>query len=150
MSVAVFDCVVYLQAAINDQGPAAACLTLVESGRVTLFASPAILAEVRDVLSRDKLRKRFPHLTDTRVEQFLQHIGDIAQLLSDVPSVFALQRDPDDALYVDVAIAAQAPFLVSRDKDLLGLMTDSAFRQQYPNLTILDPVQFLTTVPKNS
>src|SRR5437870_9098449 len=100
MSIAVFDCVVYLQAAINDQGPAAACLTLAESGRVTLFASPAILAEVRDVLSRDKLRKKFPHLTDTRVEQFLQHIGHIAQLLSDVPSVFALERDPDDALYV--------------------------------------------------
>lgn len=150
MSVAVFDCVVYLQAAINDHGPAAACLTLVESGRVTLFASPAILAEVRDVLSRDKLQERFPHLTKTRVEQFLQHIGHIAQLLCDVPSVFTLERDPDDALYVDVAIAGQARFLVSRDKDLLDLMFDSSFRQQYPNLTILDPVQFLATVPQDS
>jgi hypothetical protein len=89
MSAAVFDCVVYLQAAINEQGPAAACLSLVESGRVKLLATPAILAEVRDVLSRDKLRKKFPHLTDARVEQFLQHIGHIAELLSDVPAVFA-------------------------------------------------------------
>jgi hypothetical protein len=65
----VFDCVVYLQAAIN------ACLSLVESGRVKLLASPAILAEVRDVLSRDKLRKKFPHLTDARVEQFLSTLA---------------------------------------------------------------------------
>jgi putative PIN family toxin of toxin-antitoxin system len=149
MSVAVFDCVVYVQAAINDQGPAAACLTLVESGDVTLFASLAILAEVRDVLSRNRLRKRFPRLTDTRVEHFLQHIGEIAQLHSSVPSVFTLQRDADDALYVDVALGAGAQFLVSRDKDLLDLMSDSAFRSQYPNLTILDPVQFLAAVPKH-
>jgi putative PIN family toxin of toxin-antitoxin system len=150
MSVAVFDCVVYLQAAISDQGPAAACLSLVEGGRVALVASPAILAEVRDVLSRDKLRKKFPHLTDARVEQFVQHIGNIAQLLPDGPSVITLPRDPDDALYVDVAIAAQAKYLVSRDKDLLDLMTDSSFRQQYPDLAIVDPAQFLKSVPKGA
>jgi putative PIN family toxin of toxin-antitoxin system len=150
MTVAVFECVIYVQAAINNHGPAAACLTLVEGGQVKLFANTAILAEVRDVLSRDKLRKKFPHLTDETAEQFLQHIGHLAQFMPDVPSVFALQRDPDDALYVDVAVASHALFLVSRDKDLLDLMNDPTFRQRYPNLTILDPVQFLATIPTDT
>jgi putative PIN family toxin of toxin-antitoxin system len=148
MTLAVFDCVVYVQAALNAQGPAAACLTLVEDDQVELFASSAILAEIRETLSQKKIRDKFPHLTDERVELFLQHIGDLALLIQDVPSVFSLPRDPDDAVYVDLALASNAGYLVSRDKDLLDLMNDSAFCKQYPNLTVLDPVQFLAAVPK--
>jgi hypothetical protein len=50
MIAAVFDCVVYVQAAINEQGPAAGCITLVEEGHVELFASPAVLAEASSSL----------------------------------------------------------------------------------------------------
>ena len=56
MNAAVLDCMVYLQAATNDRGPAFACLALVETGEVTLYVSAAILAEVRDVLTRPKIR----------------------------------------------------------------------------------------------
>ena len=44
-------------------------------------------------------------------------------------SIFSLSRDPDDAIYVNVALTAQSPFLVSRDKDLLDLMKDDEFRK---------------------
>ena len=47
MTAAVFDCMVFLQAATNDRGPAFACLSLVEAGHVALHVSPPILAEVR-------------------------------------------------------------------------------------------------------
>jgi putative PIN family toxin of toxin-antitoxin system len=146
MTLAVFDCVVYVQAALNAQGPAAACLTLVEDGKVELFASSAILAEIRETLSQKKIRDKFPHLTDERVELFLQRIGELAELIQDVPSVFSLPRDPDDAVYVDLALASNAGYLVSRDKDLLDLMNDSAFQQQYPHVVILNPVQFIAAV----
>ena len=59
------------------------------------------------------------------------------------PSAYALPRDPNDEPYLNVAIAANATFLVSRDLDLLDLMQDATFRQQFPSLTILDPVAFL-------
>jgi hypothetical protein len=36
--------------------------------------------------------------------------------------------------------------LVTRDKDLLDLMNDHAFRQRFPALTILDPVAFLKAI----
>jgi PIN domain len=51
---AVFDCVILLQAAARRTGPAAECLQAVRDGRLKLFLSPDILAEVRDVLGRPK------------------------------------------------------------------------------------------------
>jgi predicted nucleic acid-binding protein len=56
MILAVFDCMVYLQAATNRKGAAGACLSLVEQNQVKLFLSPATLDEVRDVLNRPAIR----------------------------------------------------------------------------------------------
>ena len=39
------------------------------------------------------------------------------------PSVFAYPRDPKDEPYVNLAVAAAADYVVTRDKDLLDLMT---------------------------
>jgi predicted nucleic acid-binding protein len=44
---AVFDCNVYLQAMISNRGAAHACMQLVDDGQVILFASGAILDEIR-------------------------------------------------------------------------------------------------------
>jgi predicted nucleic acid-binding protein len=57
---AVFDCVVLLQAAGRPDGPAGACLQAVRDGRLELFLSPDILAEVRDVLTRPRTLRRVP------------------------------------------------------------------------------------------
>ncbi len=54
----VYDCMVFVQALANDAGPAAACFALAREGRVELCLSRAVLAEVRDVLDRPKLRKK--------------------------------------------------------------------------------------------
>jgi predicted nucleic acid-binding protein len=78
MITAVFDCVIYVQAAISRDGPAGACLALVEDGQVKLFTSPPILAECQETLSRPKIRRRFAHLTDEMVESYLQRLGQIA------------------------------------------------------------------------
>lgn len=148
MISAVFDCVVYVQAAISSDGPAGSCLTFAEKGDVKLFASSATLAECRETLSQPKLRFRFPHLTDERVEYFLQRVGQIAEFVHDVPAVFRLTRDPDDAMYVDLAVATHASFLVRRDKDLLSLMTDEAFCKLHPELAVIPPAAFLAHVRK--
>jgi predicted nucleic acid-binding protein len=83
-------------------------------------------------------------LTDERVELFLQRMAQIAELLHGVPAVFSLQRDPDDAKYVDLAAAAAASFLVTRDQDLRSLMNDATFLKSYPGLSILEPPAFLS------
>jgi putative PIN family toxin of toxin-antitoxin system len=147
MSVrAVFDCMLFLQAATNEAGPAFACFQLVEAGEVALHVSPEILAEVRDVLNRPSIRRKFPHLTAERIEEFVTNAETRGVLLDQVPKAFSYARDPDDEPYLNLAIAVDAQYLVSRDKDLLDLMADPAFRGQYPGLAIVDPVTYLRTL----
>jgi putative PIN family toxin of toxin-antitoxin system len=140
---AVFDCVILLQAAGRATGPAGACLQAVRDGRLELVVSPEVLAEVRDVLTRPKTLRKFPALTLDVVNAFLEDVAALAVTLSDVPKVFTLARDPKDEPYIDLALAAKARYLVSRDNDLLDLMEDEGFRRQYPNLAIIDPVTLL-------
>jgi putative PIN family toxin of toxin-antitoxin system len=137
---------VFLQAATNRNGPAAACLHLVDDGYAQLFISATILEETRDVLGRPKIRKNFPAITDQDVLDFIEHISAKAKLIEEIPAVYELPRDPDDAPYVNLAAAASASFLVTRDKDLLSLMDDKAFCEQFPTLSIIGPKKFLDHV----
>lgn len=146
---AVFDCMVYLQAATSHQGPSFTCLSLVESNQVRLFVSPPILLEVRDVLTRPKIRVKFPHLTPERADLFLQKLVSISVLISDVPDSGVTLRDPGDSPYLNLAMATNAAYLVSRDSDLLHLMQDPAIRSRFPRLAIIDPVEFLNVELKH-
>ena len=64
-----------------------------------------------------------------------------------MPLQFPYPRDPKDELYLNLAIAAGARYLVSWDNDLLDLMADNpdgtAFRGRFPGLMVLTPVAFL-------
>ena len=145
---AVFDCVVFVQALANRKGPAFACKQLVDTGRVALFLSPQIIAELTEVLSRPKLQKKFATLTADNVEAFLTDLASKAVSLSTVPTVFSYPRDTKDEPCVNLALACGAGYLVTWDKDLLDLMKQTSaegklFRQRFPNLAILNPVAFL-------
>jgi putative PIN family toxin of toxin-antitoxin system len=139
----VFDCMVFLQAVTNEAGPAFACFRLVEEERLTLCLSPEVLAEVKDVLARPKLRQKFASLTVERVEEFLQAASAKAIVIDDVPQRFAYARDPGDEPYINLGIAAGARYLVSRDNDLLDLINVPEFLAQFPGLTIIDPVTLI-------
>ena len=55
-----------------------------------------------------------------------------------------------DEPYLNLALSANANYLVTWDKDMLDLMQDEGFRTQHPQLTILNPVallQALTPAP---
>jgi putative PIN family toxin of toxin-antitoxin system len=146
MIAAVFDCVVYVQAVLSRKGPAFACLSLAEEKRITLVFSPEILDEVKRSLDRPSLRRKNARLTDETVERFIERIMTAGTLTQNPPQVFTLRRDPKDEPYLNLAIGTNAGFVVSRDKDMLDLMSDSSFRNAYPALTIIDPLAFLTHV----
>jgi putative PIN family toxin of toxin-antitoxin system len=135
---------VFLQASTRQGGPAARLfIDYVEGGHLILYVSDAILDEVRDVLGRPQIRAKNPALTDETVDEFLVRVAQVAQKIDNVPATFTLPRDPDDEPYLNLALATAAEYLVTRDKDMLDLMQDSAFRAQYPTLTILTPVALL-------
>jgi len=146
MTAAVFDCMIYLQAATNNQGPAFACLELAELGKVQLYVSPPILREVRSVLTRRSIRDKFPNLIPDLVDVFVQKLASVAVLMAEVPSAGVGLRDQNDLAYLDLAIAVNATYLVTRDKDLLDLMSQASFVKTYGNLHIVEPVEFLESV----
>jgi putative PIN family toxin of toxin-antitoxin system len=145
----VYDCMIYLQAVANSQGPAFRCLEMVESQRSELLLCPSIVAELHDVLNRPLVRSKFSRLTPERVTAFLEKIAAMAKHFSDPPHHFALQRDPDDEPYLNLAIEGNAKFLVTwNEKHLTYLMHSDApeaiaYRGKYPSLTITNPPDFL-------
>lgn len=148
---AVFDTVVLLQAGARPDGPAGACLRLVTEGKVVLFVSAEGLAEIEDVLRRDRTRSKFPALTAEAVDVFLRGLRETTHLTNDVPAIVHLLRDPDDEHILNLAIAAGVQFLVTRDKDLVDLMGEGgpdgvALHQLCPKLAIVHPVAFLAAM----
>jgi putative PIN family toxin of toxin-antitoxin system len=107
----VFDCVVFLQAAVSRKGPAFAALTLAEAGKIELLLSRDVLAEVNDVLLRPQVAKKFPHLSPDVVQSFLRQLENIGCWVEDVPQTFRLDRDPDDERYINLAIVGGAHIL---------------------------------------
>jgi putative PIN family toxin of toxin-antitoxin system len=145
----VFDCTLFVQAVASDKGPAFACLTAAEQGRVTLLLSADILAEVQDVLSRPLLRAKLPILTPQRVETFMSKIKSVGVLAPHPPHAFTLPRDRNDEPYTDLAVAANARYLVTwNDRHLSYLMRKDTpegmdFCRRFPRITILSPPAFL-------
>jgi putative PIN family toxin of toxin-antitoxin system len=147
---------IFLQATISETGPAAALLRLVDEGAVFLFLSREILDEVREVLSRPKLRYRNPDLTDERLDALIIRVSDKATIVNGVAQHFTFARDPKDEKYINLAVEVEAEYLVSRDNDLLDLMTGYAeeckeFRRRFRPLKVIAPVEFLKTfAPKKT
>lgn len=145
----VFDCNVLLQAAAREKSVAAKCLNLAESGLIQICVSREVLAEVEDVLNRPEIRAHFPDLSDEIVGAFLKRLQKLSVLVRPVPKKFSYPRDKDDEPYINLAIAADAGFIISRDRDLLDLMTGHTdeckeFRQRFRPLRVIEPAGFLT------
>ena len=141
----VYDTMVFMQAAINP-GRRYATFEAVEDGRLELCASPDLMAEVRDVLTRSSLAKRFTALTPERVAQFLGKANATATVFSAVPRAFSWPQHPDDDHLFNLAIHAKARYLVTWETRILKPATDTTpaaelLRQLAPDLAIITPKQ---------
>jgi putative PIN family toxin of toxin-antitoxin system len=143
---AVFDAMVFLQAGANPSGPSGACFAHARLRTLTLITSPETIAELRGLLARPNIRKKFPHLTDEIASGLVAEIERSSLSVDNVPVVFGYPRDPKDEPYINLAIAADADYLTSRDKDLLDLMQDPDFTTRFPRIRVLDPVSLLNEI----
>ena len=142
---------IFLQGAARKESPAGFCLELAMRGFLDLCLSQEILDEVKSVLSRPRIRTKFPALNDEMVASFLAVIGEHSRFFATVPRLVTLSRDPKDEAYLNLAVHAAADFLVTRDADLLDVPTGTnaeslAIRAAAPTLRIVDPVAFLTLI----
>lgn len=154
MVSAVFDCNIFLQALLNPKGIAAKCFGLARNGKINLFISEDTIAEVRNVLFRPKILAKFPNISTENVEAFIEIITEIAHFEKHIPKAFKFQRDPKDEMIIDLALFCKADFIVTRDKDLLDLMSEFSveakeFRQKSRPLKIVEPHKFLEILFKS-
>jgi putative PIN family toxin of toxin-antitoxin system len=93
----------------------------IESRRVRWVSTVAMRDELADVLGRDPLRRRRPD--GARV--LLPRFDSLVEILPGEPAspgLAALRcRDPDDQKFIDLAVAAGARWLLTRDQALLDL-----------------------------
>jgi uncharacterized protein len=137
----VFDCVVFAQALINPKGPAAACLALAQQGKVVVFVSDYVLQEIREL--PQKINPRFG-VTPERVDGLIQELAKFARMVGQAAEVYVHPIDPDDSHYVNLALAAGAKLIASRDRHLLDLMDPAKphareFQSRFPSLLITTP-----------
>ena len=139
---------IFLQAAARPTGPAAALLELAEISAIELLVSDATLHELQEVLNRPILQRKFPSLTTALVTDFIERIKLCSTYSANITSVFPLDRDPKDAKYIDLAFAAKADFLVTRDNDILGLRDTKELKEASNKLNwkfkIVDPFEMLS------
>jgi uncharacterized protein len=132
---AVLDTNVLVSALISPSGPSAALLLELRAGAFELVVSPALLAELREVLARPKFQI---YVTAAEVAGYVELIEHEATIHDDPPPAEEpLSADPDDEYLLDLARAASADVLVSGDAHLLIL------RDAVPVMT---PAEFLATL----
>ena len=149
----VLDCMVYLQAAANAKSTAARLLDLLDSEEFTLFVSRETLHEVRETLNDPEVRANLSGITDVQVKILFMRLEKKAILIKQIPKRFEYPRDPKDEPYINLALAADATYIVSRDNDLLDLMKWSTeegreFQKRFRFLKIVTPEVFLDEIGK--
>ena len=83
-------------------------------------------------------RQRY-HYPDEEARSFIDGLRAFVHLVTDLPEVTVVIRDPNDDMVVATAHRAKAAYIVTRDKDLLSL-------QRYEDITIITPEAFITIV----
>jgi uncharacterized protein len=100
-------------------GAPAEVLTTAREQRLSLFTSAALIAELEDVLAREKFVTRIARVGST-VADLLAGYRALAQIVR-TTEMAAVSRDPDDAHVLACALAAGAHLIVTRDQDLRTL-----------------------------
>jgi putative PIN family toxin of toxin-antitoxin system len=102
-------------------------LNAARSGAIRIFTSPALLAELADVLSRTRFEQRLIEVSSS-VDQILDEYQALATIVDAPDTKPIVLRDPDDDAVVACAIASESDVIVSGDRDLLDIQTHLGIR----------------------
>ncbi len=107
----IVDTNVLISAVLKGRKPRAIIQLISDRYDMDWIVSQEILAEYREVLNRRKLK-----LTNEVRQEWLDKIETIPKLI-EVNLIVDFQRDPKDAKFIALAMASEADFLITGDKD---------------------------------
>jgi len=113
-------------------------LEVARLGAIDLFVSPDLLAEMEDVLQREKFSARLT-LAGCSVRELVLGYAALARVVEPPAIAPAVLADLDDDNVLACALAAHANYIVSGDNHLLQL-------KQYQGIPILSVAQFLQEI----
>lgn len=120
------------------QGPTHALMVHVRQGDIDLVSSPALLAELSDVIGRAKFGAILTR-SNTSHERILAEVQQLAEVIEPPQLPQPVCRDPDDDKVLALAIAAKADWIISGDNDLLSL-------GRYAGIAIIPPAAALALI----
>lgn len=113
---------------------------LAQARRSALYpvSSPALLAELAEVLDRPKFQSILSRVRTTSA-QLLAELRQLVEAVEPVPLDQPVCRDPDDDEVLAVAVTARVELIVSGDQDLLVL-------GQFREIPIVNPAEALQRI----
>jgi putative PIN family toxin of toxin-antitoxin system len=131
---AVVDTNVLVSALILPCSRVGPVLFRLRNGEYTLLYAQPLLEELVDVLNRPRIRRKY-RLTNADIEAVVGLILLRGEAMTPQRRIIAC-HDPEDNMFLEVAMAGQADVIVSGDDDLLVL-------HPFEGIPILTPVGFL-------
>jgi putative PIN family toxin of toxin-antitoxin system len=132
----VLDSTILVSAFLTPGGAADAVLQLGIEEAFSCCLADDIIAETVQRLLTPRLQQRYAYTAD-EVDTFKATLRGAFLIISDLPPLTGIVRDPNDDMILACAVAASASHVVTRDDDLLSLGT-------YEGVTIVTPEAFLT------
>ena len=107
-------------------------IDLWKSGEVTLCLSKPIVDEYIEVLSRLELRN------EKELEELLGFFAHGFHIVftGKTPELHVVEKDPDDNMFIECAVALKSEFIVTGDKALKAI-------KEYMYIRIVSPNEFL-------
>jgi len=106
-----------VSAALSPSGTPAKLIEAARAGQLALVVSVLLIAELDDVLARERISARLDAAALGRLRRVLAE----APLVED-PAAEAVSRDPADDYLIALARTSAAECLISGDKDLVSLV----------------------------
>ena len=131
--IAVLDTNVWVSGIINGLGPPGRIIALWRNDYFKVVISPLLIGELERALTYPRVRAAIQR-PEEEVHSFVAELARIAVSL-ETPNL-DVSRDPDDNRFLEAAIAGDADFLVTGDRDLLTL-------EEHEGIAIVTPARFL-------
>jgi putative PIN family toxin of toxin-antitoxin system len=130
----VFDTNVLISAALSEESTSRRAFDHALDRGTILLSRPA-LAELKEVLNRNKFR---PFITEDEVRQFLAVFAGASDWV-EIDVRIDKCRDPADNKFLELAVSGRATHIITGDNDLLTL-------DPFRGMPVLTPAEFLRQV----